>query len=100
MDSTEIDNDNNITKAVLAANDADFIVLCIGENTYTEGLGSISDLNIDDGQMQLSQSILATNKPVVVVYLGKIISFKLTSYIQSLFLFVFKVEDQELLLKL
>ena len=70
MDSTEIDPDNNIDKAVAAANDVDFIVLCIGENTYTEGLGSITDLNVDDGQLELAQRVLATNKPVIVVYLG------------------------------
>jgi len=69
----EIDPDNDIEKAVSAAAEVDLVVLCIGENTYTEGLGSISDLNIDAGQLELSQRILATNKSVVVVYLGKTI---------------------------
>jgi len=72
MDSTEIDPDNNIDKAVAAANNIDLIVLCIGENTYTEGLGSITDLNLDDGQLDLAQKMLATNKPVIVVYLGNV----------------------------
>lgn len=56
--------------ATIKNSDADYIVLCIGENTYTEGFGSIVDLNLDAAQRQLADVVLALNKPVIVVYLG------------------------------
>lgn len=68
--------------ATIKNSDADYIVLCIGENTYTEGFGSIVDLNLDAAQRQLADVVLALNKPVIVVYLGnKIIYKNLTKFV-------------------
>lgn len=60
----------NITDTVAQANTADIILLCIGERTYTEILGNIDNLYIDDAQQQLADALTAINKPVIVVYVG------------------------------
>lgn len=59
--------ENGIEKAVTAAKDADAIVLCLGENSYTESPGNLSDLYISDLQTQLAQKLGATGKPVILV---------------------------------
>lgn len=59
--------ENGIEKAVAAAKDADAIVLCLGENSYTESPGNLSDLYISDLQTQLAQKLGATGKPVILV---------------------------------
>lgn len=60
----------DIDAVVKAAADVDVIVLCIGEDSYTETLGNIDDLMISDLQLQLADAIIGTGKPYVVVYLG------------------------------
>ncbi|MDE6540618.1 MAG: glycoside hydrolase family 3 C-terminal domain-containing protein [Muribaculaceae bacterium] len=58
---------SGIDKAVAAAGAADVIVACIGENSYCETPGNISDLNISRNQLELVRRLEATGKPVVVV---------------------------------
>lgn len=60
----------NINDTVAQANTADIVLLCIGERTYTEILGNIDNLYIDDAQQQLADALTAINKPVIVVYIG------------------------------
>lgn len=57
----------DIADAVTAARQTDLIVLCLGENTYVEKPGDMSDLYLSDLQTQLAQALLATGKPVVLV---------------------------------
>lgn len=53
--------------AIASAKSADVIVLCIGENSYTETPGNLNDLYLSDLQTELAQRLAATGKPVIVV---------------------------------
>ena len=55
----------NIPAAVAAAATADYILLCIGENSYTETPGNTNDLNLSDNQQDLANALAATGKPVI-----------------------------------
>jgi beta-glucosidase len=64
---TNIDEEVDIASAVGAARQADTVILCLGEGSYTEGPGSITDLTLPDAQLKLAEAIIATGKPVVIV---------------------------------
>lgn len=64
---TDIDEEVNVKKAVDEAKDADAVVLCLGEGSYTEHPGSIADLTLPETQLKFAEAIIATGKPVVVV---------------------------------
>lgn len=53
--------------AVAAARSADVIVACIGENSYCETPGNLTDLNISPNQAQLVKELAKTGKPIVLV---------------------------------
>lgn len=57
----------DINKAVAAARKADVVILCLGENSYTEKPGDLLDLNISSNQQELAIALAATGKPVVLV---------------------------------
>lgn len=57
----------NIEAAVNAAARADCILLCIGENSYTETPGNTNDLSLSDNQLLLAKAMLNTGKPVVLI---------------------------------
>ena len=57
----------NIDAAVQAATNADYVLLCIGENSYTETPGNLEDLNLSDNQIALANALIKTGKPVVFV---------------------------------
>jgi len=59
--------ENGIEKAIKAAQDVDAIVLCLGENSYTESPGNLSDLYISDLQTELALKLSATGKPIILV---------------------------------
>ncbi len=64
---TDIEAEVDIPAAVRAAQAADVVVLCLGEGSYCETPGNITDLTLGEPQLQLAQAILATGKPVVLV---------------------------------
>ncbi|NNF00958.1 MAG: beta-glucosidase [Pyrinomonadaceae bacterium] len=64
---TNIDKNVNINKAVSEAKKADVVVLCLGEGSYTETPGNITDLTLPEMQIRLAEAILSTGKPVVAV---------------------------------
>jgi beta-glucosidase len=64
---TNIDEEIDIAAAVSAARKSDAVVLCLGEGSYTESPGDISDLTLPDIQLKLAEAIIATGKPVVLV---------------------------------
>jgi beta-glucosidase len=64
---TNIDEEVNVKKAVDEAKDADFVVLCLGEGSYTEHPGDISDLTLPETQLKFAEQIIATGKPVILV---------------------------------
>jgi beta-glucosidase len=61
------DKEIDIEAAVKAANAADVAVVCIGESSYTETPGNITDLTLSEPQLKLAERIAATGKPVVLV---------------------------------
>ena len=61
------ENAPEIEKAVAAANDADVIVACIGENSYCETPGNLNDLWLSENQRQLVKQLAATGKPLVLI---------------------------------
>jgi len=64
---TDIDVEVDVNKAVAAAKDSDVVVLCLGEGSYTETPGNITDLTLSDTQLKFAEAIIATGKPVVLV---------------------------------
>ena len=61
------ENEPQIQDAVAAAKDADVIVACIGENSYTETPGNLTDLWLSENQRNLVKELAKTGKPVVLV---------------------------------
>ena len=61
------ENEPQIQKAVDAAAQADVIIACIGENSYTETPGNLSDLWLSENQRDLVKELAKTGKPIVMV---------------------------------
>lgn len=61
------ENEPQIQGAVDAAKDADVIVACIGENSYTETPGNLTDLWLSENQRNLVKALAQTGKPVILV---------------------------------
>lgn len=61
------ENEPRIQDAVNAAKDADVIVACIGENSYTETPGNLTDLWLSENQRNLVKELSKTGKPVILV---------------------------------
>jgi beta-glucosidase len=64
---TTFDKETEVKAAVAAAQQADVVVLCLGEHSYAETPGNIDDLDLPDAQRHLAQALAATGKPVVLV---------------------------------
>jgi beta-glucosidase len=64
------ENEPEIGKAVAAARGVDVIVACIGENSYCETPGNLSDLALSANQSALVKALAATGKPVVLILNG------------------------------
>jgi beta-glucosidase len=64
---TDLNEEVDIAAAARAARDADVVVLCLGEGSYAETPGNITDLNLPDVQLKLAEAVLAAGKPVVLV---------------------------------
>lgn len=60
----------NIGKAVAAAGRADVIFCCVGENSYTETPGNLTDLTLSENQRNLVKAMAKTGKPIVLVING------------------------------
>ena len=56
-----------IEKAVRAAQGVDVVIACIGENSYTETPGNLSDLALSENQRNLVKALAKTGKPLVLV---------------------------------
>ncbi|UII29550.1 glycoside hydrolase family 3 C-terminal domain-containing protein [Fulvivirga maritima] len=61
------DEADQMEEAVKSAAQADVIILCLGENTYTEKPGDLNDLYISENQTELAKKLAATGKPIVLV---------------------------------
>jgi beta-glucosidase len=61
------ENEPQIEKAVAAAAKADVIIAAIGENSYTETPGNLSDLWLSENQRNLVKELAKTGKPIILV---------------------------------
>jgi beta-glucosidase len=64
---TDKEEEVDIAAAARAAQNVDVVVLCLGEGSYCETPGNITDLNLGEPQIKLAEAIQATGKPVVLV---------------------------------
>ena len=58
---------DKMDEAIEAAKNVDAIILCLGENTYTETPGNLSDLYLSDLQTEYAKKLSATGKPIILV---------------------------------
>lgn len=61
------ENAPQIDKAVSAAANADYIVACIGENSYCETPGNLTNLFLSQNQIDLVKALAKTGKPVILI---------------------------------
>ena len=59
--------ENDIKKAVDEARKSDYVILCLGENTYTEKPGDLNNLEIHKLQIKLAKEIAKVGKPIVLI---------------------------------
>ncbi len=64
---TDQEEEVDIAAAVRAAQNVDVVVLALGEGSYCETPGNITDLTIGEPQMKLAEALKATGKPIVLV---------------------------------
>jgi beta-glucosidase len=56
-----------IDKAVAAAAGVDVIIACIGENSYCETPGNLTDLWLSENQRNLVKALAKTGKPIILI---------------------------------
>lgn len=56
-----------IGQAVAAVSGVDYIVLCVGENSYCETPGNLDELALSENQTALTKALLKTGKPIILV---------------------------------
>ena len=61
------ENQSEIEKSVAAASRADVIIACIGENSYCETPGNLTNLTMSENQRNLVKALAATGKPVILI---------------------------------
>lgn len=61
------EKEDQFAEAILAAHNADVVILCAGENSYAELLGDLNDLNLSELQIRLAKELAKAGKPVVLV---------------------------------
>ena len=61
------ENEPQIDKAVAAAAKADIIIACIGENSYTETPGNLTDLWLSENQRNLVKELAKSGKPIILI---------------------------------
>ena len=64
------EHEPQIDKAVAAAAQADIIIAAIGENSYTETPGNLTDLWLSENQRNLVKALAKTGKPIILVLNG------------------------------
>ncbi len=61
------ENIDKLKETLAAAKKVDVIILCVGENSYTETPGNLNDLYLSDLQTELAQKLIATGKPIILI---------------------------------
>ncbi|WP_132433809.1 glycoside hydrolase family 3 N-terminal domain-containing protein [Natronoflexus pectinivorans] len=62
-----VDEAFDIPGAVRAAANVDYIVIVLGENSYTEKPGDLHDLTLSQNQIDLAKALARTGKPMILV---------------------------------
>ncbi|MTI31780.1 glycoside hydrolase family 3 N-terminal domain-containing protein, partial [Xanthovirga aplysinae] len=57
----------DIEAVVEAVENVDYIILALGENSYTEKPGDLTDMYISENQSALGKALAATGKPVILI---------------------------------
>ncbi|MFK8005362.1 MAG: glycoside hydrolase family 3 N-terminal domain-containing protein [Saprospiraceae bacterium] len=65
----QYDEVRNLEDAIEKAATVDHIILCLGENSYTEFMGNVNDLDLPKAQIELAQAMIKTGKPITLVLL-------------------------------
>jgi beta-glucosidase len=63
----DTEHKDRFDEAIAAAKNVDYIVLCLGENSYCEKPGDLNDLYLNELQTELAQEMLKLNKKVILV---------------------------------
>ena len=58
---------DEMEEAIAVAKNVDIVLLCLGENSYTETPGNLSDLYLSDLQTELAQKLATTGKTIVLI---------------------------------
>ncbi len=61
------ENEPQIDRAVSAAAQADVIIACVGENSYCETPGNLTDLWLSENQRNLVKALAKTGKPIILI---------------------------------
>lgn len=61
------DHKDRFGEAIVAAKNVDYVILCLGENSYCEKPGDLVDLYLNELQTELAQEILKQGKKVILV---------------------------------
>lgn len=63
----EEEDASHTDEAIKAAANCDVIVACIGENSYAETPGNLTDLTLSKNQRELVKALAQTNKPIILI---------------------------------
>lgn len=63
----DTEHKDKFDEAIAAAKNVDYIVLCLGENSYCEKPGDLNDLYLNELQTELAQEMFKLNKKVILV---------------------------------
>ncbi len=61
---------SSVDQAKSAADSVDYIILCVGELSYTEDAGNLNDLNLPRAQYRLAEELSKSNKPIILIMAG------------------------------
>ncbi|MDH3648689.1 MAG: glycoside hydrolase family 3 C-terminal domain-containing protein [Saprospiraceae bacterium] len=61
---------DGLALAKTKAAEVDYVILCIGEHSYTEDSGNLNDLNLPPHQLSLAQAMMESGKPIILIYTG------------------------------
>lgn len=63
----DFEQEVDLREAIWKASEVDYIILCLGEDSYCEDSGNIHDLYLDERQINLAMALEATGKPVILI---------------------------------
>ncbi len=69
IQGVSFEGENNINEAVKAAKQSDVILLCLGENSYTETPGNTNSILMPKDQIDLAKALSKTGKKIILVLL-------------------------------